>query len=207
MVRSLWVVMQESPQFQGPEHQTGFGGPILVLVFRIEFCMTFPNEMEQMSMWNINELSLHGFWSGLFDHFQSLSALIYRTFQNTNNSKVGAKAGNIPLLALHNSKYILQTSIQKSKKKHHPCLEPVDTHQAKTATVLEDGPTKIPWTASHGLSAVSRKDWAFGGSRSRSALAALQHEKSWCNMWPAASNDLDKWHYFFWPFQQPKLQS
>ena len=110
--------MQESPQFQGPEHQTGFGGPILVLVFRIEFCMTFPNEMEHMSMWNINELSLHGFWSGLFDHFQSLSALIYRTFQNTNNWKVGAKAGNIPLLALHNSKYILQTSIQKSKKKN-----------------------------------------------------------------------------------------
>ena len=46
------------------------------------------------------------------------------------------------LLVLHNSKYILQTSIQKSKK-HHPCLEPVDTHQIRQKLpqyVLEDGP-------------------------------------------------------------------
>ena len=104
--------------------------------------------------WTLTSWSLIWFVWSFSESFSSY--IIYRTFQNTNNWKVGAKAGNIPLLVLHNSKYILQTSIQKSKK-HHPCLEPVDTNirSGKNCHSMYSrmDPTRrcsqcIPWTLS-----------------------------------------------------------
>lgn len=156
--------------------------------------------------WTLTSWSL--IWS--VDHFQSLSALIYRTFQNTNNRKVGAKAGNIPLLVLHNSKYILQTSIQKSKKTS--CLEPVDTNirSGKNCHSMYSrmDPTRRCSQCIPGTLSIFQEGLSFWWLKVKVCLGGWDFNMK--NL-GAASNFLDKrhdvfWLGLFWPFQQPKLQ-